>query len=141
VVDVPTPTDWKVYVSVLSGPNGRLTQMVSEETPPSPFTPKSSRNEGNYFCISVKMLALHYVFKLKSVEKTLRQINPFSIHKALDAITREVKNISRLKNGMLLVEVFSDKQAETPLKTQLLRSYSVQRSSIITSPSATPRSY
>jgi hypothetical protein len=52
-------------------------------------------------------------------------INQLYIQKALDGIVDKVSIITRVKNGMLLVELFNEKQAEVMLKAKLLTSYLV----------------
>jgi hypothetical protein len=73
------------------------------------------------------MPALRFVtFRLKDTDKNMRHINPFYVQKALDARAGKVKNVSRLRNGTLLIETRNDKQTELLLKANLLSSYPVE---------------
>jgi hypothetical protein len=73
------------------------------------------------------MLAPHYTTsRFSSTRKTMWQISPFFIQKALDAIAGKVKNAFQFMNGTLLVQVFRDEQAETVLKSEFLKLYPFQ---------------
>jgi hypothetical protein len=59
--------------------------------------------------LDVKMTASCFItLKLQDMCK----INPFYIQKALDGVASKVRNTTVLKNGMLQVEVFNEKQAK-----------------------------
>ena len=59
-------------------------------------------------------------------EKTMQNISPFYIKRALDAMLGKVKNATRLRNGSLLVETLNPKQSETLMKAKLLGSYPIK---------------
>ncbi|KAJ4428446.1 hypothetical protein ANN_24483 [Periplaneta americana] len=63
---------------------------------------------------------------LTGTEKTMKNISPFYIRRALDGLVGKVKNATRLRNGSLLVETLSAKQSETLLKAKLLGSYLIK---------------
>jgi hypothetical protein len=49
--------------------------------------------------VIVRIPASRFVtFKLKDTDKTMRQINPFHIQKALDAITGKVESVKNVMN-------------------------------------------
>jgi hypothetical protein len=65
----------------------------------------------------VKPPAARFVtFRLKDSDKTMKNIGPFYLQKALDSVAGKVTNASRLKNGTLDVEARNEKQAEVLLK-------------------------
>jgi hypothetical protein len=52
-------------------------------------------------------------------------INELYIQKALDGIIGKASSITQVKNGMLLVQTFTEKQAEVMPKAKLLTSHLV----------------
>jgi hypothetical protein len=55
--------------------------------------------------VRVKLPASRFVtFRLKDSDRTVKNIGPFYIQKALDSMAGRVTSGSRLKNGTLLVE-------------------------------------
>jgi hypothetical protein len=64
--------------------------------------------------------------RLNDTEKAMRNISPLYIQEALVRTAGKVKNVSRLKNGPLLVEVQDEKQLEVVLKATPLGSYPIQ---------------
>jgi hypothetical protein len=78
----------------------------------------SSRSIAN-----VKMPAPRFItFRLKVIERNMRNFNPFYLQKILGGIAGKVKNAPRLKNRTLLKEVQNDRQAEVLLEANLLES-------------------
>ncbi|KAJ4425685.1 hypothetical protein ANN_27881 [Periplaneta americana] len=63
---------------------------------------------------------------LDGTEKTMKDISPFYVRRALDGLVGKVRNATRLRNGSLLVETASAKQSETLLKAKLLGSYPIK---------------
>lgn len=57
----------------------------------------------------------------------MKNIDPFHIQKALDAVTGKIKNVTWLRNGTLRVETQNDKQADLLLKANFLGSYPVSK--------------
>jgi hypothetical protein len=52
----------------------------------------------------------------------MKDINPFCVKQGLDLICGKVKNASRLHNGTLIVEAFTENQSNALLKASLLGS-------------------
>jgi hypothetical protein len=76
---------------------------------------------------NVKITALKFLtLRLKNTDKTMRDINPFFGKQGLDFICGKVKNASRLRNGTLLVEAFTENQSNVLLNETLLGSYPIQ---------------
>jgi hypothetical protein len=116
-------------------PHGRLMLIVPEGDifitatlcrKNSPLQCTSENNISNDRTYPVKIPAPHFItFRLKGTKKTMWNIIPLYIHKALNGIAWKVNNAFRLKNGMLFLEVHNEKQAEVLLKASLLGSYPV----------------
>jgi hypothetical protein len=64
--------------------------------------------------------------RLKNTEKTKKDINPFHVKQGPDLICGKVKNASRLRNGTLLVETFTENQSNALLKASLIGPYPIQ---------------
>ncbi|KAJ4425469.1 hypothetical protein ANN_28085 [Periplaneta americana] len=63
---------------------------------------------------------------LDGTEKTMKNISPFYVRRALDGLVGKVRNATRLRNGSLPVETASAKQSETVLKAKVLESYPIR---------------
>jgi hypothetical protein len=110
------------YLSPLLFPDARLTPNVPEGggglSRMAPSRPKSSLQEKPELssvlprnAVLVKLPTSRFVtFHLKDTDKTMRNISPFCIQKALDSISGKVNDASRLENGTVLVEARNDKR-------------------------------
>jgi hypothetical protein len=70
---------------------------------------------------NVKMPAPKFLtLRLNNTEKTMKDVIPFCVKQGLDLICGYVKNVSRLRNGTLLVKTFTENQSNALLKASLL---------------------
>lgn len=58
--------------------------------------------------------------------QNLNKINPFIVMKALEGYTTELKQVTKLRNGTLLVETRNQRQADTLLKAKTLADSPIQ---------------
>lgn len=106
---------------------------MSSRSPPPSSLPKKQKVQLNDDMdldpdkITVKMPPPRFVsLTIDGNEKTMKNLSPFYIKRALDAMIGKVRNATRLRNGSLLVETLSPKQSETLLKAKLLGSYPIK---------------
>jgi hypothetical protein len=78
--------------------------------PKSPLPDNSELSAARRGVLSVKPPAPRFVtFRLKDTAKTMKNIGPFYIQKALSSIAGKVTNVSRLMNGTPLAEARDEK--------------------------------
>jgi hypothetical protein len=76
--------------------------------------------------VPVRMPLPRFLYiQLSSKDKTMKNISPFYVQRALDNIAINVRNTSCLRNGSLLVETLNKRQFELLLKVTLLGSYPI----------------
>jgi hypothetical protein len=143
VVEIPTPAQTvKILVSFsFCPPNGRLTPTVPEggpiimasSRPSSPDPDPSKRRKVTASGPNVKCCIPRLVIRRSDTDKTVKNLSPFYIQKALDQIGGAVRNASRLRDGSLLVETQTEEQTKKLLKQKLLGHILLQSKNIKTS--------
>ena len=82
----------------------KMSDSSDEENIPAKILNKSSENFPKFI-----------VLKSLNEEKPLSKISPFVIHKTIQSVAGEVKKVSKLKNGSILIECTRQKQSQNLL--------------------------